>query len=206
MVGLISVGLVVAVMVVAGRIIFRGSDDLRQFAVLRVLGSFMGVMLVNALIMLLCIGVSLVVELALIWCIPSWNGMFFTADGRLAAHNLLLYLFLIIFVTAFIHYGLRRPLLSRLPLFALDEDEYQLFEYFIQWITIYLVVYQCFFEGFQDFATWAELADGATIRAIFSIALSPQNINLIVQPLLISSWILVVLERFARRNSTDISN
>lgn len=200
---LLNMLLVVGVFYLAGRIMFAHNER-KHLSVVHVMVSFLGIMVVNALIMSLLLVVFFVVGAAIIALSGSESGLLFDSAGRLDASNMLVIIFVLIFATAFIHYALRRPLLKRNPPFCLSADEYQIFEYFIQWVTIYLVVYQCFFDGFRSLAAWSELGE-TTLQSIFEVALTPTNLNLVVQPLLISSWVLVVLERFARQDDPEDS-
>lgn len=198
---LLNTLLIVGVFYLAGRIMFAHNER-KHLSVIHVLVSFVGIMLVNALIMALLLIALFAVSAAIVAITNSDDGMLFDSTGRLKASNMLVAIFVLIFATAFIHYALRKPLLKRHALFQLGSDEYQIFEYFIQWVTIYLVVYQCFFEGFRSFVTWYEMGD-TTLKSIFEVALTPTNLNLVIQPLLIASWVLVVLERFARQNDPE---
>jgi hypothetical protein len=197
---LVRIALVLVPLYVAGRIMFKGEGVDRRLKIMRVVGSFVGILVVNALIMLALLALTVVAEYAITSAFPDHELFLFTADGRLSGANLLVYIFLLIFVTAFIHYWFRGRLKRVWPRLNLDDSECAIFEYFIQWVTIYLVVYQCFFEGFQTLFEWFEESGETSLQGIFQIALSPSNINLVIQPLLISAWVLVVLERFARAN------
>ena len=191
--------IVLAVLFIAGRIMYQGRGKRYRFRMLHVVLNFVLVMSVNALIMALLVGITIALELAASVWAPELVIPFLTPSGKLAGDNLLIYLFVIVFLTAFTHYGLRAALSRVFPVFWLEDDEISIFEYFIQWLTIYFVVYQCIFEGFAAYFAWAS-AGGEGIQDVFEILLKPENINLVVQPLLISSWILVVLERFAHQN------
>ena len=196
---LIKTFIVLGLLFIAGRIMYQGRGKRYRFRMLHIVVNFVLIMAVNAIIMGLLIAVAVALEVAAGMFAPELAVPFFTPSGKLAGDNPLVFLFVIIFLTAFVHYGLRAFLRSISKLFVLENDEISIFEYFIQWTTIYFVVYQCIFEGFASYFAWAGAgADG--IQDIFEILLKPENINLVVQPLLISSWILVVLERFARQN------
>ena len=196
---LIKTFIVLGLLFIAGRIMYQGRGKRYRFRMLHIVVNFVLIMAVNAIIMGLLIAVAVALEVAAGMFAPELAVPFFTPSGKLAGDNPLVFLFVIIFLTAFVHYGLRAFLRSISKLFVLENDEISIFEYFIQWTTVYFVVYQCIFEGFASYFAWAGAgADG--IQDIFEILLKPENINLVVQPLLISSWILVVLERFARQN------
>ncbi|MGI6230117.1 MAG: SA1002 family membrane protein [Tractidigestivibacter sp.] len=200
---LIRIALVLVPLYVAGRIMFKGEGVARRLKIMRVVGSFVGILAVNALIMLALLALTVAAEYLITSTFPDHEIFLFTVDGHLSGANLLVYIFLLIFVTAFIHYWLRGRLKRVWPRLDLDDDECTIFEYFIQWVTIYLVVYQCFFEGFQTLFEWFEESGETSLQGIFQIALSPSNINLVIQPLLIAAWVLVVLERFARENARN---
>ena len=191
--------IVLGLLFIAGRIMYQGRGKRYRFRMLHVVVNFVLIMAVNAIIMGILLGISIALEVAAGMFAPELVIPFLTPSGKLAGDNLLVFLFAIIFLTAFIHYGLRAFLGSISRLFVLEDDEISIFEYFIQWLTIYFVVYQCIFEGMASYVAWAGAGlDG--IQDIFEILLRPEHINLVVQPLLISGWILVVLERFARQN------
>ena len=190
--------IVLAILFVAGRIMYQGRGKKYRFRMLHVVVNFVAVMAFNALIMVLLVGLSVVAEVAISATHPEFAVSFVNEAGGFSSDNLLVYLFALMFLTAFVHYGLRRLLSHFFGLFTLEDDEISIFEYFIQWMTIYLVVFQIAFEGIASYAATAGDVDSAA--ALFDVALNPQNINLAMQPLLISSWILVVLERFANQN------
>ena len=196
--GIAKALIVLGILFVAGRIMYQGRGKRYRFRMLHVVINFVLVMAVNALIMALLLAASIALEILAGVFAPDLAVPFFTPGGKLAGDNLMVFLFVIIFLTAFIHYGLRALLARVLKVFWLEDDEISIFEYFIQWLTIYFVVYQCIFEGVASYFAWAGGAEG--IQDIFEILLKPEHINLVAQPLLISSWILVVLERFAHQN------
>ena len=196
----LKVGLVLLALYTAGRIMFQGRGRAEHFRMMHIVASFALIVVANAFIMLGLMALSALLLIGLAWLIPSWNPDLITSEGKIAGSNLLVYILLLIFYTAFAHYFLRRRLAPHVRFLRLDDEEYQVFEYFIQWLTIYLVVYQCFFEGFSAVFRWFDPEQGATMQDMFQIALTPTNINLVMQPLLIATWVLVVLERFALKN------
>lgn len=84
--------------------------------------------------------------------------------------------------------------MGKFPILRLDIEEYEIFEYFIQWMTIYLVIYQFLFEGLKELTQ--ALSDTKTVNNIFSVILFPDNINIVMQPLIIATWIVIVMEKF----------
>lgn len=191
--------IVMVILYGAGRIMYQGRSKKVRFRMYHVVAAFVLIMVVNALIMAALLVVSFGAMAVLFHFFPGLHFLF-SEEGKLSGANLLTYIFVLIFLTAFAQYGLRhcKPIRER-RWFTLGDDEYQIIEYFIQWITIYLVIYQSFFDGLSSLVMLAQ-QDATTIQEVFSIALAPQNLNLVLQPMLISSWVLVVLERFARRN------
>ncbi|WP_179942122.1 MULTISPECIES: hypothetical protein [unclassified Gemella] len=45
----------------------------------------------------------------------------------------------------------------------------------------------------------------ANHKYVFSVLLSPNNINVVIQPLLISTWILVIIEKIKLRTELEES-
>lgn len=119
--------------------------------------------------------------------------------GRFPGGSFLLLLLILIFSTAIVSFLLRGWRRRKKNLWVLNEESYEIGEYFIQWITIYVAVYQFFFDGLHDIVSLLSTAE--TAKEIFNIALSPRNVNLVAQPILISTWILVVMEKLRLRNS-----
>ena len=189
--------IVFAVLYVCGRIMYQGSNPKVRWRMLHVVLEFCAIMVGNALVMGAIVGLTWAL-LQIPGPARALVGLIVTDDGRLSAGTLMLAIFLLVFLSAIVQYELRRVLAKRLGWMRMGADEYQIFEYLIQWLTIFCVVYQCFFEGF---ATVARFGHPEGLQEFFSVALTPDNINLVLQPLLVSSWITVVLERFARQNA-----
>lgn len=185
---------VFATLYVVGRIMYQGRSPKTRWRLFHVVLEFFLVMAGNAVVMAAIVALF---ALACRWLAPlglPWT-LVLTEDGRLSGGNLMLAIFLLVFVSAIVQYAVRALLDDRWHWLLMGDDEYQIFEYFIQWLTIFCVVYQCIFEGFADLGTSVD------VRQAFEIALAPDNINLVLQPLLLSSWITVVMERFARKNA-----
>ena len=189
--------IVLVTLYACGRIMYQGDDPKVRWRIFHVVLEFCVVMVGNALVM-----AALLVGAAALLRVPgptaALMGLLVTDDGRFSAGTLMTAIFLLVFATAIVQYEVRRLLRGRFGWVSMGGDEYQIFEYIIQWLTIFCVVYQCFFERF---ASVARLGHPEGLGQFFSIALTPANINLVLQPLLISSWVTVVLERFARRNA-----
>ena len=102
---------------------------------------------------------------------------------------------------ALIQTYIHRFLSKRFTFLTVSSKTYQIAEYIIQWTTIFLAAYQFFFNGLRDLVTSIWSQNEASY--MFRIVLSPENINLILQPVLFSTWIMVVVESlYARRQAT----
>ena len=97
---------------------------------------------------------------------------------------LLLTLLVLVLLTAVVQLAVRRALTLRFHL-AADEEVYEIAEYFIQWFTIFLVVYQLYFAEIKEVFE-AYLSRSLTNMA-FDIALTPENLNIVMQPIAFSS-------------------
>lgn len=198
----VLVGVVIFLFYLVGRAIYRG-DGRREYSFVAVAGHFIALLVGSGLIMLvvavagaILFGVvELVHELVIVGDAPQAVA---ARVLRFKGGNFLLLLLIAMLSTALIHLGLRRRVIERWSVLALGEEETDIVEYFIQWMTIYLAVYQFMFEGLQQ--VYGLLTDAADARAFFSIVLSPRNINLVVQPLLISAWMTVAMEKLRRRH------
>ncbi|AZA11651.1 SA1002 family membrane protein [Corynebacterium gerontici] len=172
-------------------LVYRGQRDLNPTTFLKVLANFIIMGVTSAIFLLLVIFLILATLAILDVTIHSFSQE--ELLGRIDGTEMLFFIFVIIFVAAILHFRFRETLLKRRLLFHFNADEYVINEYLIQWSTIYLAVYQFMFDGIKDVAK--ELVASETSQQIFNIVLSPENINLAVQPLLICSWIALVMER-----------
>ncbi|APT84166.1 SA1002 family membrane protein [Corynebacterium aquilae] len=87
------------------------------------------------------------------------------------------------------------------PALQPSEEETEMAEYVIQWSTIYLTVYQLLFQTLSDSAR--ALADSEGIKVIIDTALNPNNINLIIMPLLFSVWMALAIEKLHKNFPTN---
>lgn len=117
--------------------------------------------------------------------------------GRFPTGSFLMGVLIVILLSALVHFALRRKMKQKFSLLKLSEDEYEICEYFIQWVTIYLAVYQFFFDGLHKI--FLRISNAQDVSQIFDVLLSPTNINLLLQPLLITTWIVVVMEKLRTR-------
>lgn len=100
------------------------------------------------------------------------------------------------------YFGDNRFLSKRFTFLTVSSKTYQIAEYIIQWTTIFLAAYQFFFNGLRDLVTSIWSQNEASY--MFRIVLSPENINLILQPVLFSTWIMVVVESLYARRQADM--
>lgn len=125
--------------------------------------------------------------------------------GKFPTVQWLLALLIVIFIVALIHAWIRRKLLQKFRVLRMTETEYEMSEYFIQWATIYVVIYQLFFDALHSVT--ALLPELTNWQSAFEVILSPTNLNAVSQPLLIATWVTIVLERLAiaHQNSERIA-
>ena len=86
----------------------------------------------------------------------------------------------------------------------MSDEDYVICEYYIQWVTFYLVVYQIVFNGFSS--VLKALLENQSIEHYFSVILSPSNINLVMQPVLIASWVAVVMEKIHHARTKTVED
>lgn len=203
-INIILLAIVAGLFFVVGRLIYRGNSR-KEYSFLRVITHFIAFLL-GAGILTVFLGFVPTIIFGLIELfhdvIATWDlseDVSFTEVTRFKGGNFLLLLLILILCVAIAQYLFRQRIIRRFPRFALQDDDYDILEYLIQWMTIFLAVYQFMFDGLRD--AFSFLEDSHTAREFFSIALSPQNINLVVQPLLISSWITVAMEKLHARNA-----
>lgn len=172
-------------------LVYRGQRGLSPTTFLKVLANFILMALTSAVFLLIVLFVILSVLSILDVTVSnvSQDELLSRLDGT----EMLFFIFVIIFVAAILHFLFRESLMKRHLIFRFNDDEYVINEYLIQWSTIYLAVYQFMFDGVKDVARQVLASESS--QEIFNIVLSPENINLAVQPLLICSWIALVMER-----------
>lgn len=91
-----------------------------------------------------------------------------------------------------------RKLARRIPWLRRSAAHSQLEEYFIQWSTIYLSVYQLVFNELTHAADKVHEIDG--IKVVFDGVLNPDNLNLTMLPLLFSVWVAIVMGNMAAKH------
>ena len=174
----------------------------------RAIGYLTGSAIVNAILMLML--VSLCGSLLLL--LPSslrgnenllndTASTFSTGLGKFRAGTFLLMTLTLMMAAALIQIYIHRFLSKHFTFLTVSSKTYQIAEYIIQWTTIFLAAYQFFFNGLRDLVTSIWSQNEASY--MFRIVLSPDNVNLILQPVLFSTWIMVVVESlYARRQAT----
>ncbi len=211
--GLILGALLLLLLYAMGRFVYRKTWG--RWAFIKVLANFAVMLFISALILGLLFSLgSLILGLAIglfseqlglnpedllplgqqAGAAPSWN-----IGTKVPAGLFLVFLLLLILAVALLMVLIRRPLLRRFPRLQLTEEEYEISEYFIQWITIYVVVYQLLFDALKSLGSL--LPQLANWKEAFNVLLSPENVNAVIQPLLIASWIAIVLEKLAGREA-----
>lgn len=174
----------------------------------RAIGYLTGSAIVNAILMLIL--VSLFGSLILLLPSSLWGSenllddtasTFSTGLGKFRAGTFLLMTLTLMMAAALIQIYIHRFLSKHFTFLTVSSKTYQIAEYIIQWTTIFLAAYQFFFNGLSDFI--ASESGNANASYMFTILLSPDNINLILQPVLFSTWVMVVIERlhFQHRQS-----
>lgn len=104
---------------------------------------------------------------------------------------------------ALLQVGAQRWVTRRFPRLTLSQEEFEISEYLIQWLTIYVVVYQMLFDSLKSLG--ALLPQITNWQASFEVLLSPSNINAVIQPLLIATWVAIVLEKLSARHSQIVT-
>lgn len=187
----------------AGRMIYANHSE-KKYAFVRVFFELI-IVLLGAGILLVLLGVFATVffggvEIASEFIMgDAYDSSNMEDFSKFKGGNFLLLLTLLIMGASLIHVRIRTKLRGRLRVFQLSEDEYDIIEYFIQWLTIFLAVYQFMFDGLQSVVVFLDSAQ--TAQEFFNIVLSPRNINIVVQPLLISGWMTIGIEKLRARQA-----
>ncbi|HJF11711.1 SA1002 family membrane protein [Corynebacterium falsenii] len=200
MMALLAIAVIALIFYAIDHLVYRGQKDLSPTTFLKVLFNFL-FMLVTSAVCLLLIMTVILGGLALFdWAIDGFSQE--QILGRINGTEMLFFIFVIIFLGAMVHFLFREFLIKHGWIFRFRDDDYVINEYLIQWSTIYLAVYQFMFDGVKNVAK--ELVASDNTQEIFNIVLSPENINLAVQPLLICSWIALVMERLRFRKGLGV--
>lgn len=185
-----------------GRLVYRDRGD-AKYSFIAVMVHFLLMLATSAIalpvvssgVMTIATIIEFIRDPSAFWAIDT--SPFGQTFGKFEGGSFLFGLLIVILLTAIVHYCWRQLFQQFCPLLRLSGDDYEISEYFIQWMTIYLAVYQFFFDGMRSIVV---LIDGAkTADEAFAIILNPSNINLVIQPLLISTWIVIVMEKLRAR-------
>lgn len=193
--------LIIALFFHAGHLIYTKQVN-RRVAFLNVFIHLIFIGLCS-LVLLIVVGVLLFILLlgaeALYEFVLSTQGTSYIADQsvKFRGGNFLLLLTCTIMGAALLNTHLRIFLRKHFKFLQLEQDDFDIIEYFIQWSTIFLAVYQFIFTGLQSAVQLIESAQSA--ERFFNIFLNPQNINLVMQPILISSWMTIGIEKLRGR-------
>lgn len=174
----------------------------------RAIGYLMGSAVVNAFLMLTLValfGSLLLLIPSSLWgedLLDDTASTFSTGVGKFRAGTFLLMALSLMMAAALIQIYLHRAVSKRFPSLRVSAKTYQIAEYIIQWTTIFLAVYQFFFNGLRELVTsiWSQ----TEASYMFKIVLAPENINLILQPVLFSTWIMVVVESLNARRQANM--
>ncbi|AZA09049.1 SA1002 family membrane protein [Corynebacterium pseudopelargi] len=197
---LFAIATIALIFYLIDHLVYRGQKDLSPTTFLKVLANFILMALTSGVFLLLVMFVILTTVALADTTIDN-----FSQEQMLDHINgteMLFFIFVIIFVAAILHFLFRERLIKHGLVFRYRDDDYVINEYLIQWSTIYLAVYQFMFDGVKDVAK--ELVSSDSTQQIYNIVLSPENINLAVQPLLICSWITLVMERLRFRKGLGV--
>ena len=198
----IQIGLICALLYALG-VLLHGRRSRRRLVFLRTLAFLTLTALGNALLLVLLAvgGGALLSAVALIKDPNAFDsarnaaGILQSRFGDFRSVWLLLTLLVLVLLTAVIQLAVRRALTLRFHL-AADEEVYEIAEYFIQWFTIFLVVYQLYFAEIKEVFE-AYLSRSLTNMA-FDIALTPENLNIVMQPIAFSTWVVIAVEHMRK--------
>ncbi len=178
---------------VIGRLIYKKKEE-KHYTFLKILINFIVIMISNAILMLFLA----IITFTFFMLIPESEEV--DLNYRLPTVQILIFILIFILITAILQFLIRKKLFKKYSFLKLDLEDYEICEYFVQWVTIYIVVYQFLFEGLSQLINLIPEFK-KDYAQLFSVILSPQNINFVIQPLLIATWILVVMEKIKLRNS-----
>lgn len=178
---------------VIGRLIYKKKEE-KHYTFLKILINFIVIMISNAILMLFLATITF----TFFMLIPESEEV--DLNYRLPTVQILIFILIFILITAILQFLIRKKLFKKYNFLKLDLEDYEICEYFVQWVTIYIVVYQFLFEGLSQLINLIPEFK-KDYAQLFSVILSPQNINFVIQPLLIATWILVVMEKIKLRNS-----
>ncbi len=190
-----ELGALLFLLYIVGKIIYKKKIT-KHYTFLKVLTNFLVIMVSNALLMI----VLSVILFAYFLLMPVSEEV--VSNYKLPTVQILIGILIFIFITAILQFQIRKKIIKKYDFLKLDVEDYEICEYFIQWLTIYVVIYQFLFEGLSKIVNLIpELKEDYS--QLFAVLLSPQNINFVIQPLLIATWVLVVMEKISLRNKLE---
>ena len=123
---------------------------------------------------------------------------------HLDAAGFFLFVFITIFLAGIIQFYIRRFMTSRGIIWRLNNDDIEIAEYLVQWSTILLAVYQFVFDNLRSVMLITEDID--TTQELLQFIFSPNHLNLGLQPLLIATWIAIVIEKLRTQRDREANN
>lgn len=205
--GVLQTIIVIVLFYIVGALTYRTKEQ-KKFKFLKVLVTFIGTLISNAILLSVLIVLSSAVTLLISTYFFDVNELMnqdipiFTGQEKFETGNTLLAILIFILLTAVTQFKIRKFFLRKIPFLQMELDEYEICEYFIQWMTIYLVIYQFLFDGLKEITKF--VSDVSTADNVFAVMLSPENMNLVIQPLLIASWIVMVMEKINLREKLEL--
>lgn len=188
--------ILLSLLYIIGKLIYKRNNE-KKLTFIKVILNFFLIIVTNAIIISLFLG-----SIFSIMLLFSSDAESLSIREKFPTVQFLLILLIVIISVAILQFILRKKFLKKFTFLQLDVEEYEICEYYIQWVTIYVVVYQFLFDGISSiFKILPEL--NLDHAYMFSVILSPNNINLVIQPLLISTWILVVMEKIKLRTKLE---
>lgn len=188
--------ILLSLLYIIGKLIYKRNNE-KKLTFIKVILNFFLIIVTNAIIIFLFLGSIFGIMLLF----SSDDESLFIRE-KFPTVQFLLILLIVIISVAILQFVLRKRFLKKFIFLQLDVEEYEICEYYIQWVTIYVVVYQFLFDGISSiFKILPEL--NLDHSYMFSVILSPNNINLVIQPLLISTWILIVMEKIKLRTKLE---
>lgn len=198
--------LLCVLLLLMGRVVY--GKHTQMFTFLKVGAHFVVQMVTNALFFAMVVAFFTALLGLVIWLLPDVQadaiieGQEHLTD-KFPTVTVLFFLLIVIFLVALLQVGAQRWVTRRFPRLTLSQEEFEISEYLIQWLTIYVVVYQMLFDSLKSLG--ALLPQITNWQASFEVLLSPSNINAVIQPLLIATWVAIVLEKLSARHSQIVT-
>ena len=120
-----------------------------------------------------------------------------TSEGRLDSAGFFLFIFITIFLSGILQFYIRRFMTTHRLIWRLNTDDIEIAEYLVQWSTILLAIYQFVFENIRNVMNVAEDIDST--HELLEFIFSPEHLNLGLLPVLMTTWIAIVIEKLRTR-------